>query len=248
MAYLKIKQLASDDGDDSSLKTILTLPRQSPSLKQLHISSTSNRLNNIRLIERLIDYYQSSLEQLTLKISLNRLPDGDHLQRILASCSCLRKYSFVFSSWQEENELFDTIEQFQSDWWLDSRRSPVLMFRGNHCETLIVSMPCSLDDYIWFPIDPNDWILNKSDLNSPDIHFTKQKCIRFSNTHHQLITLDLVHIIGHVFRATKQELSIPHWKFVSPDLLIEQVSLFNILLETSYISLHFFCSVDNHKI
>ena len=225
LTYLKIKQLDSDD-DDSSLNTVLTLFPESSSLKQLHISSTNSRLNNIFLIERLIDYYQSSLEHLTLKISLNSPPDGYHLQRILESCPCLRKFSFVLSYWQEEIEQIDTIQQFQSDWWLDSHRPPVLIFRGNHCETLIVSMPCSLDDYIWFPIDPNDWILNKSHLNSPDISFTKQKCIRFSNTHHQPITLDLVHIIGHVFRATKQELSIPHWRFVSSDSLIEQVSLF----------------------
>ena len=221
---LRIKQLVGSE-DDPNLDTILPSIPPSSSLQQLYISSANNRLDSVDLIGRLIYRYQSSLERLILKISLNSRPDGYHLQQILEPCQRLQKIAFIFSYLNDEAEEIDARQQFQSDWWLDSRRPPVLTFRGSHCETYIVSMPCSLDDYIWFPIDSNDWLLNKNHLGSPDIHFTKQKSIRFSNTRHQLITLDLVHIIGHVFRTPKQELSIPHWRFISADLLIEQVSV-----------------------
>ncbi|CAF1204138.1 unnamed protein product [Adineta steineri] len=142
---------------------------------------------------------------------------------ILEPCRYLQKFSFVFNYWHEETEETDVLHQFQSDWWLDSHQPPVLIFYGNQCETMVVSMPCYLDDYTWFPIDPKDWLVNKGQLDSSDIHFKKQKCIRFTNANRQLITLDLVRVIGHVFQAPKQELSIPHWGFVSPDLLIEHI-------------------------
>lgn len=223
LIYLRIKQLVSTD-DSSNFNSILTLIPQSSSLKQLHIASTINRLNNIQLIGRLIDLYQSSLEHLTLEISLNNPVDGYHLQRILEPCQHLKKFSLAFNYCHEETEQIDILHQFQSDWWLDSRRPPMLIFCDKHRETLIFSMPCYLDDYIWFPIDPKDWLLNKGHLDSLDVRFTKQKCIRFANHNRQLITLDLVHIIGHVFRASEQELSILHWDFISPNVLLEQVS------------------------
>jgi hypothetical protein len=223
LVYLRIKQLVSYD-NGSNFNSILVLLPQTSSLKQLHIASTTNRLNDVHLIGRLIDCYQSSLEYLTLEISLNNRPDGCHLQRIFEPCRHLQKFAFAFNYWHEETEEIDALHQFQSDWWLDSCQPPVLIFCSNHCETLILSMPCSLDDYIWFPIDPKDWLVNKGQLDSPNIRFTKQKCIRFANTHRQPITLDLVLLIGHVFRAPEQVLSIPHWGFASADLLIEQVS------------------------
>lgn len=232
LTYLKIKQLVSGD-DGSNFNSILPMISQSTSLKQLHITSTTNRLNDLHLIERLIDFYHSSLEYLTLEISLNNQPDGYYLQKILEPCRYLQKLAFAFNYWHEEPAEIAALHEFQSGWWLDSHRPPVLIFRGNHCETLIVSMPCSLDDYIWFPLDPKDWLVNKGQLDSRDIRFTKQKCIRFANTNHRPITLDLVYLIGRVFRAPKQELSIPHWEFVSPDLLIEQVSLFSHLFRSA---------------
>ena len=226
LTYLKIKQLVSVD-DCLNFNSILHPIPQSSSLKQLHIVSTTNRLNNIHLIGQLIDCYQYSLEHLTLEISLNNRPCGYYLQSILEPCRYLKKFKFAFNYYQEEAEDIDALHEFQSDWWLDSRRPPVLIFCSNHSETWIVSMPCYLDDYIWFPIDPKDWLVNKGQIDSSNICFTKQKSIRFSNSNRQLITHDLLHIIGHVFRALKQELSIPHWGFVSPDLIIEQVRFFS---------------------
>ncbi|CAF0992562.1 unnamed protein product [Adineta steineri] len=222
LIYLKIKQLISTD-DNLNINTVSTLIPQSPLLKQLYITANAHRLDNIHLVGRLIGYYRSSLEHLALEISLDNQIDGYHLQTILEPCRYLQKFSFIFNHWHEETEKIDVLHQFQSDWWLDSHQPTVLIFYGNQCETMVVSMPCYLDDYTWFPIDPKDWLVNKGQLDSPDIHFKKQKCIRFTNSNRQLITLDLVRIIGHVFQAPKQELSIPHWGFVSPDLFIEHL-------------------------
>ena len=229
LVYLKVKQLACTD-DRSNLNPALAFTPQSTRLEQLHIISTTNRLNDLRSIGKLIDYYQSSLERLTLEISLNNPVDGYDLQRILKRCQHLKKLTFAFSCWLEDTEMIDVLRSFQSDWWLDSHRPPVLIFCSNYCEILVVSMPCHLDDYLWFPVDLEDWLVNKAQLDSPEISFTKQKCIRFVNSHHRPITLDLVHVIGHVFRAAKQELSIPHWRFLAPDLLLEQVSCSSNLL------------------
>jgi hypothetical protein len=224
LTYLKIKQLVSID-NGSNFNSVLALIPQSHRMKQLHIASTTSRLSDIHLIGRLIDCYQSSLEYLTLEISLNNRPDGDYLRRILEPCRYLHKFSFAFNYLHEETEEIDVSHQFQSDWWLNCRQPPVLTFFGNHCEMWIFSMPCYLDDYIWFPIDPKDWLMNKGQLDSPDTYFKRQKCIRFANNNRQPITLDLVHIVGHIFRAPKQEFSIPYGEFVSPDFLIEQVGL-----------------------
>jgi hypothetical protein len=226
LTYLKVKQLVSTD-DDSTSNSVLSMIPQLSSLKQLHIAATTNRLNDIHWVGRLIGCYQSSLEYLTLEISLNNRVDGYQLERILEPCQRLQKLAFAFNYLSEETEEIDALHQFQTDWWLDSHRPPVLVLCGNHRETLVVSMPCYLDDYLWFPVDPKDWLVNKGQLDSPNICFTKQKCIRFVNNNRHPITLDLVYIIGHVFRAPLQELSIPHWGFLSPDLLIKQVSFFS---------------------
>ena len=220
LIYLKVKQLVPSD-DSMNMK--LNLITQSSSLKQLHIAATTNRLNNMELVGRLINCYQSSLEQLTLEISLEHRLIEYYLERILEPCRNLQKLTFAFNYWYEQNEEIETLHQFQTNWWLDSHQPPILIFSNNYHEIFIVSMPCLLDDYIWFPVDIKSWLMNKGQLGSTVICFPKQRCIRFSNTSRQLITLELIHLIGRVFQAPKQELSIPHGKFDSSDLLIEQV-------------------------
>ncbi len=103
MTYLKIKQLVCSDGS-SKLNSIFPLTSVPSSLKQLHITATTNRLPDIHVIGQLISCYQSSLEQLTLEISLDHQLDKYHLQEIFEPCQHLRKLSFVFNYWREDNE------------------------------------------------------------------------------------------------------------------------------------------------
>ena len=222
LVSLNIKQLVCTD-DGAHLHSIVALLPQSTCLQHLHITSTTHRLNDILWIDKLIDFYQSSLEHLTLEISLNNPVDGYSLQTLLERCRRLSKVTFAFSCSLEETDTIDVLRSFQSDWWLDSHRPPVLIFCSNHCETWIVSMPCHLDGYLWFPIEPEDWLMNKGRLDSADVAFVKQKCLRFTNSNRQPITLDLVHTIAHVFRTARQELSIPPGEFLSPDHLLQSL-------------------------
>ena len=174
LVSLNIKQLVCTD-DGAHLHSIVALLPQSTRLQHLHITSTTHRLNDIRWIDKLIDFYQSSLEHLTLEISLNNPVDGYSLQTRLERCRRLSKVTFAFSCCLKETDTIDVLRSFQSDWWLDPHRPPVLIFCSNHCETWIVSMPYHLDGYLWFPIDPEDWLMNKGRLDSADVAFVKQK-------------------------------------------------------------------------
>ncbi|UJR16756.1 hypothetical protein I4U23_003656 [Adineta vaga] len=223
LMYLKVRQLVSAD-DDSDCDPMLMSTPSSSTLKQLHITATTKRLNDIQTIERIINHYQDSLEYLTPEISLNKSLDGYYLQGIFEPCQHLKQFSFAFNYWHDETEeISNILHQFQSNWWLDALRPPILIFCDNHRETSIFSMPCHLDDYIWFPSDPQDWLLNKGHISLFDVCFTKQKYLRFINHNRQPLTLDLVNIIGHIFRASQQELSILHCSFVSSNLLLEQL-------------------------
>ncbi|CAF1616161.1 unnamed protein product [Adineta ricciae] len=224
VTYLKIKQLSAVD-DRSYYCSELPFSHQCvPVLKQLHIATGINRLDDIRSIERLIDTYKSSLEFCSLNISLNEPISGSYLQQnIFEPCQNLNKFTFAFNYWQDDIEEADVLYQFQSDWWLDTQRPPVLIFCGNLREVFIVSMPCHLCDYLWLPTDPRDWLLNKGDFDSPDVCFTKQTHIRLINHHRQPITFELVNIIGRVFQAPKQQLSLVRWNFVSQNSLFEQL-------------------------
>ena len=222
LRYLRVKQLIAFDQDslpplssDASLR--LT------SLKHLSLSATIKRLNGMTFIGEIIQCCQTSLEHLSLEISLDSPMDISDLQRIFEPCEKLTKIHFAFNCLLDDDEEVDILSQFETDWWLDARRPAVLGFRSGHCEIWIVSMPCHFDSYVWFPIDLNDWRINKGHLNSTGFYFTKQKSIRLACPHRQLLTPELLRLLGQVFRAPNQELSIPHASFVSPDLLIDQV-------------------------
>lgn len=227
--YLKVKQVIPND-ESTNIHPSFELLKPISSLKQLHVAATTKRLNDMTLIGRIIESCQSSIEQISLEIALNDPTDGYSLQKVLQPCEHLQKFTLAFSCWldDDDDDHFDLVPSFQTDWWLDSHRPPIVIFRSNHCETFIVSMPCPLDTYAWFPIDPSDWLINKGHLDSNDVHFTKQRSIRLgSQNPRQSISFDSVNLLGHLFHAPNQTLSIPHYEFITPDPLIEQVSYFS---------------------
>lgn len=205
--------------------SLSTLTPQTTRLVELHILADRNNSMNVSSIKTIIACYESSLEQLTLNIHTHRrMIDGQLLQTLVQPCQNLKNLAFVFQYRGTENDVIEQMQQFKSDWWLDARRSPVLILRNNGGYILLSSMPCHFFISYDFSIDSQTWRTNKEPLDSPFIHFTKVRSINIENTYEQPVTLETLCIIGHIFESYPQRLTLDNYNFASSQSLFEQVS------------------------
>ncbi|CAF3673115.1 unnamed protein product [Rotaria socialis] len=195
------------------------------SLTRLHLGTSAIGGIHIDVIEWLIRCYQSSLEQVTLVISsADPFLDGYHLQKILEPCQKLKKLSFKFEFDEEDIsvDINDLCRQFQSEWWLNALRAPVLILRDHNDHVFIGSIPLYFPVNMIFPTDLNLWRLNKGQLDSSMLRFTDLKSIHFYSNNKQAITFDLLRFIDRVFPSCNQTLTLNYWKFDSPQKLFTQ--------------------------
>ncbi|CAF1591185.1 unnamed protein product [Rotaria magnacalcarata] len=195
------------------------------SLTRLHLGTSATGGIHIDVIEWLIRCYQSSLEQVTLVISSSdAFIDGYHLQKILEPCQNLKKISFTFEFDGEDIsvDINDLCRQFQSEWWLNALRAPVLVIRDQNDRVFIGSIPLYFPINMIFPTDLNLWRLNKGQLDSSMLRFTDLRSIHFYSNNEQAVTFDLLRFIDRVFPSCNQTLTLNYWKFDSPQKLFTQ--------------------------
>ncbi|CAF4041498.1 unnamed protein product [Rotaria sp. Silwood1] len=223
LTSLRIDELSSSS-DDSSFNTIFELISKSSShLTRLYISSDVNDVIDFNWIGKLIGCYQSSLEQLKLNIRRTNRIEGSQLQKIFEPCERLKNLDFAFQFLDEAMNILSALAQFQSEWWLDARRAPVLLFRSGDNYIFIGSMPSILPGVFKFSSDLRNWRLNKEKLDSPLIRFTAIKHIVFVNNNDQPITFNFIQFISRIFHAKKQIISMGYWEFDSSLKLLEKV-------------------------
>ncbi|CAF3701098.1 unnamed protein product, partial [Rotaria sp. Silwood1] len=66
------------------------------------------------------------------------------------------------------------------------------------------------------------WSINKGQLDTSFIQFTKITSIVLCNNNRQSITLDFLNFIGRVFQSRNQTLECKYWTFPTPHILYEQ--------------------------
>jgi hypothetical protein len=175
-------------------------------------------------IEWLISQCQSSLKRFTLSSSDFNKIDGKRLETLLEPCRKLTKLSFDIDFDSDEIDMMEILRQFHTDWWLDVNRPPVFLHQNNTGRILIVTMPCTSMKYVRLAADPNMWLLNKGQLGSSLIHFSKVTSISISNNNQQPITLDLLRLISQMFPSSNLCLKFTFWNFHQSQILYEQVS------------------------
>ncbi|CAF1185538.1 unnamed protein product [Rotaria sordida] len=69
--------------------------------------------------------------------------------------------------------MFELLQQFQSDWWLNDRQPSILIQHNLDGQIFIGTMPCVHPVSMKFSTDLNKWLINKGNLDPWHIYFTK---------------------------------------------------------------------------
>lgn len=224
LTYLKINWIGLGDLTDNLHPSVITsLISRLSHLTNLHIILDDN-LGSFESIEWLISYCQSSLRQFTLESVYSDQINGKRLEKLLQPCRELRKLVFKIEFHIDEINMIDMLNQFQTDWWLDPCRPPVFLHHNSNHRIYIVTMPCTSLQYIQLNINPNMWLLNKGQLDSSLIHFSKVSSISIKNNSQQPVTFDFLRLIGQMFRSSYYYLNFTFWDFDQSQKLYEQVS------------------------
>jgi hypothetical protein len=195
-------------------------------LVELHIEVID--LQSFEEIRVCISHSRASLKQLTLNLGRDLLIDGKNLEILFASCTSLEHFSFISQSSKTQMNVSDLLHSFQSKWWLDPQRPPVLIHETDKDPILIASIPCSFSNLFTnfqFSSDPDSWHLNKEKLDSQLLRFTNTRKICFSNK--QPISLDFLHFAARIFSSQKQILECNRWGLLLEHELFKQVSFFD---------------------
>jgi hypothetical protein len=219
LTYLRIGYLNQGKNENFGDIIMTDLTIMPTYLTELHITGNEDR--RFDRIEEVVERYQSSLERLTLNIGSCEVIDGRRLEKLLEPCLHLKKFSFINQCENEHIDMIDLLHSFQSDWWLDARRPPVLVQRDAIDYILIASMPCSLSIYHYSLCDLKEWYLSKEKLDSSLIRFTKADELYFQNT--SSVNLDFLYFIGRAFCSRSQCLTFTYWGLMSEHTLFEQV-------------------------
>ncbi|CAF1332928.1 unnamed protein product [Rotaria sordida] len=193
------------------------------SITNLHIE-TVDRDMNFNSIKQLIYCCHSSLQNITLIAYDIYGFNGQTLEKLFQTCKKLKKFAFLIEYYgdNENVDMTEQMHQFQSDWWLDDCRPPVLVYHDNRNYRVIASMPCSSSLHsLTLSINPNMWPLNKGHFDSAYIYFSRVTSIYFINNNQQPIHLNFLQLISQVFRSRIEYLEFKYWGFKYPRTLYE---------------------------
>ncbi|CAF2928084.1 unnamed protein product [Rotaria sp. Silwood2] len=192
------------------------------SITNLHIE-TSDRHMNFDSIKRLIHCCHSSLQHITLIAYDIYGFNGQTLEKLFQICKKLKKFDFLIEYYHHENvNMTEQLHYFQSNWWLDDCRPPVLVYRDDHNYSIMASMPClSSLHSLSLSINPDMWPLNKGHFDSVQIYFSHVTSVYFINNNQQPVLLDFLYLISQVFRSRVEYLEFKYWGFKYPRTLYE---------------------------
>ena len=194
-------------------------------LVELHVNVINvESFENVKLF---IKYSQAPLRQLTLNLGQDLMVDGKNLEALLTPYTLLENFSFMSQFAKKQVNIPDLLRSFQSEWWLDTQRPPVLIHETDFKDILIASVPCSFTNIFksfQFSSDLRSWHLNKETLDSRLIYFTRTRKISFSSK--QLLSLGFLQFAGRIFCSQKQILECNQWGLISEHELFQQVSCF----------------------
>ena len=170
----------------------------------------------------------STIQDFQLTSEFSSAVDGRFLEELLSPCQRLKNLSFfIRTDHIAQTNTAEQLANFQSDWWLDERRPPVLVHCHRESFFIISSIPCIYkSNCVELPIDRYTWPINKGNVDSPLFYFTKINSVEISNNSQQPVTLDFLYFINRTFRADIEGLIFDYWGFSSPHTLFNQVSFY----------------------
>ncbi|CAF4853112.1 unnamed protein product [Rotaria socialis] len=147
----------------------------------------------------LIESCHLTLQEFQLTSDSSSPVNGRFLEELLQPCRHLKTLSFFIQT--DERVQTDIVEQlchFQSKWWLDECRPPVLVHSNGQNRFTFASIPCIQRSFylIELPADPKMWLLNKEHIDPSRFYFTKPGI---------------------------EDLTFDYWGFSSPHILFKQL-------------------------
>ena len=196
-------------------------------------------LKSFEKMKLFINHSQTSFRQLTLNLGQDLMIDGKDLEKLLVSHTSLKNFSFISQLSKEKVNVSDLLQTFQSEWWLNTQRPPVLIHETDFDAILVASIPCSFSNIFenfQFSSNLHSWHFNKENLDSRLIRFTKIRKICLSNK--QPINLEFLQLFAATFCSEKQILECNRWGLISEHELFKQVSFFYFF--QSYLTVELF--------
>ena len=228
LTKLRIKFETFDDDDGPIFPTIFsTAFVDSPShLTKLHLTFSSRQLS-LNTLQWLLTPSYAHLKEFTLNAVDCDFIDGKQLQELLQPCQKLAKLVFdiQFDPGNRIVNTADMLRQFRTDWWLDASRPSVFVHNSADDGIQLMSMPSSFRSAIDLSSDPKVWPFSKGPYNSTKIFFRAVNHIHLVDRKQLPITLDLVRVLEHLFRAPGQSLRCDYWEFASSHTLYQWVSI-----------------------
>ncbi len=195
------------------------------SITNLHIEMFKGDID-FNSIKRLINCCRLSLQSITLIAYRIDGFNGQTLEQLFQTCKKLKKLAFHIEYHDHADiDMTEQLHKFQSAWWLDNRRPPVLVYRDNDNYRVIASMPCSsLLCSLTLSTNLNTWPLNKGHFDSTDIYFSRVMSMYFDNSNQEPVLIDFLHLFNQVFRSHVEYLEFKYWGFKDPRTLYKLVS------------------------
>lgn len=209
LIYLRVWVRSSSTDSHFSLVPSTNSPFL-PHLDELYVKIVNIRsLNDAKQI---IERCQGSLRRISLDFGENLRIDGNILQELLMPLTSLQTISFISRLQMEKIEIPRLLSSFQSQWWLDAQRPPVLIHHTNTKETLIVSIPSSFVRVLknfHFSTDLHSWHFNKGTLDTFTNGVIGVNNIYFSTK--QPISLEFLQFARGVFHSPRQIIACRYW-------------------------------------
>ncbi|UJR10504.1 hypothetical protein I4U23_014707 [Adineta vaga] len=180
------------------------------------------RWSDYNNFQTFIQCYQSSLKRVILDFNTDVITDGRWLESLFSPCPHLEYFSFINQCKSKDIDIDDLVQSFKSEWWLDICRPPVFIHKNISNKILIASMPCSFNFYFEFSTDFNTWYLNKEQIESSLIRFTKKPLLTITNT--LPFTMKTLELFSHIFSVTNQILWCTNWELLEANDLFEQLT------------------------
>jgi hypothetical protein len=228
LIYLKVWLRHSSRFNNYPIATLVrsTQPTQ---LIELYIKVTGSQ--SFTDISLLINHFQGSLKRITLDLEQSLMIDGTKLEALLAPCTFLEDVSFISEFSKKQINISNLVRSFQSQWWLDAQRPPVLLHETDFDRILAMSIPCSFSNIlknVQFSSDLNSWHLNRGTFESLINCSIKTKMIDLSGK--QPITLDFLRFVGRIFHSRKLTLACRRWGLMFEQEFFKQVRLSHRIL------------------
>ena len=169
-------------------------------------------LRSLNDAKQMIHRCQRTLRRISLDFGEDLIINGSVLEALLMPLTVLQTISFISRFEMKSINFANLFSSFQSQWWLDAQRPPVLIHQGNTNQFLVLSIPSScpriLKDF-HFSTDLRSWHFNKGTTDSFTNGEIQVNHIYFFTK--QSITPEFLKFTAGIFHSPRQTFDCRYW-------------------------------------